>query len=249
MIDVAIGAAKQAGELALKYFKTQPKVSYKADKSPVTKADIEVEKLIRRIIGSKFPNHGIIGEEFGQSKPNAKYKWVIDPIDGTRLFIRGIPLWSVLIAVLKDNNPIIGINFSPAIGEFALAEKNKGAFLNDKRIHVSKISDIKLSFLGHGSVKRFSEIKMLKKFLKVAEKIQSIRGYSDSYALNLLASGKIDIYLEPRAAIHDLAAPAIIVKEAGGKFTDFSGKFSITSGNAVATNGLLHDQVLKILNS
>src|SRR3989344_4652305 len=107
MIDVAINAAKAGGELALRYFKNQPKVSYKPDNSPVTKADIEVEKLIRKIISKKFPDHGIIGEELPPVNPKAKYQWIIDPIDGTRDFIRQIPYWAVYIALLENQKPII----------------------------------------------------------------------------------------------------------------------------------------------
>src|SRR4030042_1336109 len=113
MIDVAIEAAKAAGELAYRYFKTQPKVSYKPDKSPVTKADIEAEKLIRKIISKNFPDHGFIGEELGQTNPNARFKWVIDPIDGTKQFVRGIPFWATLLALLENGKPILGVVYSP----------------------------------------------------------------------------------------------------------------------------------------
>ncbi len=130
MIDVAIDAVKQAGELALKYFKTQPKVTYKADKSPVTKADIEAEKLIRGIIHRKFPDHGIIGEELPPVNVGARYQWVIDPIDGTRDFIRQIPYWAVFISVLHNNNPVVSVVYLPAIGKIITAEKSKGTYLN-----------------------------------------------------------------------------------------------------------------------
>ena len=249
MLDIAIDAAKQAGALALKYFKSQPRVTYKPDKSPVTKADIETEKLIRKIISRKYPDHGIIGEELPPKNPKAKYKWVIDPIDGTKMFVRQIPLWSTLLALLENDKPIIGIIYLPAIENLYHAQKGKGAFLNGHKIHVSKVTDINYCFLSHGSIKRFIEINRVNDLLDLVKKAHAIRGFSDADAYSYVASGKIDIHISGGEKIHDIAAPAILIEEAGGKFTDFNGKSSLTSGNAVATNGILHSQVLKILNS
>lgn len=249
MIDVAIDAAKQAGELALRYFKDQPKVSYKPDKSPVTKADIEAEKLIRRIISRKFPDHGIIGEELPPINPKAKYQWVIDPIDGTKSFVRRLPFWSTLLALLENGKPIIGISFSPADNEIFIAEKGKGAFLNGTRQKVSKISQLQNAYLAHGSIDAFENKNMFEGFMKLYRETGSHRGFGDSFAYHLLIKGDVDIMVEAKDKIHDIAAVALIVEEAGGKFSDFSGKSSLTSDCGVATNGLLHNQVLKILNS
>ena len=249
MLDVAIDAAKQAGELALKYFKSQPKVSYKADKSPVTIADLEAEKLIRRIINRKFPDHGIIGEEFGEEKPNAKYKWVIDPIDGTRAFTRSIPFWATLLAVLENNKPIIGVLYAPTSHELFTSERNKGTYLNGKRQKVSKISKLENAYLTHSSIDAFEKHDKLKGFLNLYKSLRAHRGFGDSYGYNLLIQGKVDIMVEAKDKIYDIAAPSLLVEEAGGKFSDFTGKFSLTSDCAIATNGILHNQVLKILNS
>jgi histidinol-phosphatase len=249
MIQTAIQAARSAGELAYRFFKTQPKIKYKPDNSPVTRADIEAEKLIRKIISKKFPDHGIIGEELKAVNPNARYVWVIDPIDGTRSYVRGLPMWATLLALLENDKPIIGISFSPATDEFFVAQKGKGTYLNGKRTKVTKIKDIKSSFMAHGSIHYFAKIGKLDQLVKLCENTLGHRGFGDAFGYNLLTSGKVDFLIEANAAIHDLAAPSILVQEAGGKFTDFSGKFSLTSGNGVATNGLLHNQVLKILNS
>src|SRR3989344_5500703 len=132
-------AAKNGGDLAYRYFKTQLKLTYKADNSIVTNADVEVEKLIRKIIAKHFPDHGIIGEELENTNPKAKYQWVIDPIDGTKRFAIGHQYWSTLIAVLENDKPIIGISFFPATDEFFLAQKNKGALLNNHRLKISNI--------------------------------------------------------------------------------------------------------------
>ena len=133
MLDVAIDAAKKGGDLAYRYFKNQPKVSYKPDNSPVTKADIETEKLIRKIITKKFPDHGIIGEELPPINPKAKYQWVIDPIDGTRDFIRQIPYWAVFIALLENNKPTIGIVYFPTEDLLISAQKGKGVVFGKKK--------------------------------------------------------------------------------------------------------------------
>lgn len=247
MINVAIDAVRAAGALAYRYFQTQPKVHYKPDNSPVTQADIETEKLIRKIITKKFPDHGIIGEELPAVNPRAKYQWVIDPVDGTRDFVRSIPIWATFLAVLENGKPIIGISFTPTTDEFFVAQKGKGIHLNGKKTRVSKISDLKLACISHGSVNRFNDKGKLEGLLKICEIVQHRRGFS-TLSLNLLLKGNIDIYTEPAGGIHDFAAPSILVEEAGGKFTDFDGKFSLTSGNGVATNGLLHKQVISILN-
>ncbi|KKT80898.1 MAG: hypothetical protein UW78_C0022G0004 [Candidatus Azambacteria bacterium GW2011_GWA1_44_9] len=248
MLDVAIDAAKQAGELALKYFKSQPKVSYKADKSPVTIADLETEKLIRRIINRKFPDHGIIGEELPPVNPKADYQWVIDPIDGTRDFIRRIPFWANYIAVLKNNKPIMGVIFLPILGDMITSQKGNGTFLNDQKVHVSKTKKLEEAYISHGQIKRFVSIGKKNQLLNLAIIVRSSRNYGN-FGLKLLLEGKIDAVLEAGGGFHDFAAPKIIVEEAGGKFSDFSGKNLLTSGNGIWTNKLLHNQVLKILNS
>ena len=248
MLDVAIDAAKQAGELALKYFKSQPKVSYKADKSPVTRADIEAEKLIRKILSKNFPDHGIIGEELPPVNPGARYQWVIDPIDGTRDFIRRIPYWAVFVALMDNRKPIIStINF-PAVGTIITAQKHKGTLLDGKKAIVSKTQTVEDAYISYGSLKRFLEKGQGKNLGNLISKISAPRSYANLGFIYFL-EGKIDILIEATGAIHDFAAPALAAEEAGGKFTDFNGLYSFNSGNGVFTNNLLHSQVLKLLNS
>lgn len=248
MIDVAIHAAKQAGELVLKYFKNQPKVSYKADGSPVTRADLEAEKLIRKIIHRKFPDHGIIGEELPEFKSKSKYTWVIDPIDGTRDFIRSIPFWATYVALLENNRPIIGIICLPVLGDLITALKGSGAFLNGKKVHVSKTRKLQEAYISHGQIKRFVNINKEKQLIKIAKIVRASRNYGN-FGFKLLIEGKVDAVLEAYGAFHDFAATKIVAEEAGGKFSDFFGNDSLTSGHAVWTNGILHSQVLKLLNT
>lgn len=249
MLDVAQDAAKAAGKIALAYFSKTQKIEYKSDNSPVTIADREAEKAARAVIAKKFPDHGIIGEELGITKSSSKYQWTIDPIDGTKSYVRGLPFWSVLIALLEENQPILGVSFAPALSEMLLAKKGGGTYLNGKKTHVSKVSNIKQSYLSHGSLKAFEEKSRVKNLLNVIRSTNSHRGSPDTYAYHLLIKGNIDILIEARDKIHDIAAPALLVEEAGGKFTNFEGKFSITDDCAFATNGILHKEALKIFNT
>ncbi len=247
MIDVAVDAAKKGGALAYRYFKSQLKVTYKADNSIVTKADVEVEKLIRKIIAKHFPDHGIIGEEFGETNPKAKFVWTIDPVDGTKDFVRKIPTWATLLALLEDQKPVVGIAFFAASGELFSAEKHSGTHLNGKSIKVSKVSKVEEALVLHSSINRLRNIGKLSQVTDLCAISQGKRNHG-AYNWALLLKGSGDVVVET-GQIHDFAAPKILVEEAGGKFSDFSGKDSLTSGTALATNGLLHDQVLKILNS
>ena len=248
MLDVAIDAAKKGGDLAYRYFKTQPKVSYKPDNSPVTKADIEVEKLIRKIISKNFPDHSIHGEELTDKNVKSKYQWVIDPIDGTRYYSSGLEYWSTLLAVLENGKPIIGISYYPATREFFIAQKGKGTFLNDKKMRVSKIKILNQAFFAHGSLQRLSKMGKLPGLISMYDKTLGHSGFGWSLSLNLLFKGKVETALET-GNIHDFAAPALLVQEAGGRYSDLSGIPSLTSGVLLVSNGLIHDQVLKILNA
>lgn len=247
MIDLAIDAAKKAGKLALKRNKVLPKVNFKADYSPVTEADLAAEKLIRYIVGKKFPDHGIIGEEFPETNPGAKYKWIIDPIDGTADYIRQIPFWSTMIAVLENNKPIIGVIYFPALKELYTAEKDKGAFLNGKKILVSKIKNIKRSYITMGSFNKFEQVGRQKGIFELAKIVQSRKNFG-SYCNALVFQGKSDANLNAQGGIYDFAAPSLITTEAGGSYSDFDGNKSIENGTLLISNGAFHNQVLKVLN-
>ncbi len=248
MINVAIDAAKQGGQLALSYFLKQLKVNFKPDNSPVTIADKKAEKLIRGIISRKFPDHGIIGEEFPAINPKAKYQWIIDPIDGTRDFARGIQFWCTLIALLENGKPILGVTYFPYSNEVFSAQKGKGAYLNGKRTYVSKINNLKYSYLSISSAYHFATHSKLKNLVKLGESAGAAR-YISSFSFNYLWKGKIEGYVVGRGGIWDFAAPSIITEEAGGKFSDFNGKNSLDSNCAVFTNGKIHAGVINILKN
>jgi len=248
MINVALHAAKKAGELTHKYYKTQPKIRYKADHTPVTKADVEAEKLIRDIISRNFPDHAIVGEEMDAVKSKSKYKWVIDPIDGTRYFAHHLPYWGTLIALLENDKPIIGIANLPEMNILAVAEKGKGAFINDKKIRVSNVSKLEDASVANGSLVYVEEINKVNELINLYGAARGAKfGLGSVYAYIMVANGDMDINVDPKSNLWDIAAPKIILEEAGGKFTDLKGSDSLLSGAFVGTNGLLHDQVLNLL--
>lgn len=247
MLDIAIEAAKAGAVVATKYFRNLPKVNWKSDATPVTKADVETEKVIRQTITRNFPAHGIHGEELPDKQSGSSYTWVIDPIDGTRDYIRGIPFWAIYIAVLKDKEPIVGVIYLPILGDLITAEKGKGTYLNGKKVHVSKINKLEKAYISHGQIKRFINIDKKNQLFQLAKKVSSLRNYGN-YSLKLLLEGRIDAAIEAGGGVHDFAAPKIIVEEAGGKFSDFSGVGSLDSGTAIWSNKLIHKQVLNILN-
>lgn len=248
MIDVAIEAAKKGGNLAKNYFKGNPKYILKPDKSPVTRADVESEKIIRKILSKKFPDHGIIGEELAPTNSKSPFQWVIDPIDGTRDYIRQIPYWSVYIALLKDNKPIIGVIYMPETNDVMTAEKGKGTYLNNKKARVSNTKDMDKAYVAFGTIKRFIQHKKFNQLVNVLSPALAGRSYGN-LNLKMLLEAKFDVCLEAYGGMHDFAAPAIIVEEAGGKFTDFKGDFSLKTGNGIFSNGVLHKKVLKLLKS
>lgn len=248
MLDTAIEAAKAGSAVALRYFKNIPKVSYKADNSPVTIADKTAELKIRQVIAGKFPNHGIIGEEHPPTNPSSEYQWCIDPIDGTKQFIRKIPVWGTFVGLIKNGIPILGTIMYPSMNETYWAQKGKGAYLNGKKVHVSKVNKLSNATLAKGTMKRFEKHGVLAGLIKLDQETYSHVNLGP-YTIGQLIQGHVDINLDGGGQIWDFVAPCIIVEEAGGKFSDFSGKKSFYSNCSVMTNGLLHSKVISILNS
>lgn len=244
-LEIAIKAAKEAGNVLMKFYgKTSHKE--KLDKSLVTEADVNSEKKIRDILKRSFPKYSIIGEEFGDDKIASNLKWIIDPLDGTTNFAMRIPFFCLSIGLVKKEEPILGVIYSPFADELFYAEKGRGAYLNKKKISVSDKSDIKKSFLtfSHGSVNEIGDI--VKKFQLPRHNIRQ----PGAAALELcyVAVGRTESYIAPRLRPWDLAAGMIIVREAGGKVTDFRGKEAdINTSDIVASNGKFHEEILKVL--
>lgn len=245
-LKVAIEAAKAGARKSLRYFKRNPEVSVKPDNTPVTKADKEGEEEIKKVIQKAFPNASFLGEESGgvTSKDDL---WVIDPVDGTKNFIRGLPFWGVQIALVKHGEIVVGVSFGPSIDELLYAEKGFGAYMNEKRVSVSKVAKLQEAFLNHGTITYFGE--NTSKLLNLLKEVDRERGYGDFYGYHLVATGRADIMLDAKNGPWDIAAAKIIVEEAGGKVTNYQGReWSLTDSTAVGTNGLLHNEVIRILN-
>jgi fructose-1,6-bisphosphatase/inositol monophosphatase family enzyme len=244
-LQTAIDAAKAGGELALKYFQTELDVKTKKDNSIVTVADVEAEKEIIKYITKAFPDAKFLAEESGGNIKENDF-WIIDPIDGTRVFVRGIPQWSILIAHYKNNEVITGICYIPTQNILISSEKNRGAYINGKRTRVSKTDKPQKSFGSFGSITRFKEFESV---LRLKEANIPMRSYEHAYALCLLASGNFDFVIDAYGTPWDYAPFACIVPEAGGKLTDFEGKkWHLNSKSLLATNGILHDEIVKIIN-
>lgn len=245
-LKVAIEAAKAGARAALKYFNTNPSFVLKPDGTPVTKADKESEEAIRQTILKAFANARFLGEEGGGNLTKNEL-WVIDPLDGTKNFIRGLPFWGIEIAFVRDKKIILGVSFGPCIDELLYAEKAGGAFCNGTRTFVSKIPNLPDAFLNHGTTLYFEE--KTQNLLALLNKVNRERGYGDFYGYHLVATGRADIMLDARNGPWDIAALKVVIEEAGGRVTNFEGKpWSLSDSTAVATDSLLHDKVINILN-
>ena len=222
-LKTAIEAAEAAQKVIKKYYAGEFEIEIKPDETPVTIADIETEKVIKKIILDAFPDHGFYGEETGKVNENAEYNWLIDPIDGTKSFVRGYPFFSTQIALMRNGELILGVSNSPEFNEKAYAEKGHGALLNGMEMKVSDINSIKKSTLSMGNLSSIAQKPQWQNLGKLVSSVNRVRGYGDFYQYHLLASGKIDIVLESDVNILDIAALAVIVREAGGIFTDLEG--------------------------
>ena len=241
---------KESSVVAMKYFKPGGiKSTLKKDKSPVTIADLKCDDFLLKQIKAKFPSHSILSEENGVHENGSEFKWIIDPIDGTRNFMRGYPFWGTLLAVEYQGEVVSGVISMPAINLFIHAVKGKGCYLNNKRQRVSKLDKLENSYLLHGSLKDLLKHDYKENFLNLASKCDYTRGFGDCHGHIFIIGGMAEIMIDPRVAPYDIAPTKICVEEAGGKLTDFHGIDSIYNKTAVITNGLVHDEVLEILNS
>ena len=222
-LQTALDAAKAAQDVINKYYRGEFEIEIKPDQTPVTIADVETEKTIKSIILDAFPDHGCYGEETGKVNPDAEYNWLIDPIDGTKSFVRRYPFFSTQIALMRGDELIIGVSNAPEFGELAYAEKGVGAWLNDQPIRASGYTELSKSALSLGNIATIAGKPQWQTVGEIVQEVQRIRGYGDFYQYHLLASGKIDLVIESDVNILDIAALSVIVNEAGGRMTDLYG--------------------------
>lgn len=250
LLDTAISAARAAEAIIRRYYAGEVTVRLKADQTPVTAADVESEEAIRMIIRERFPDHGFYGEEGGMENADAEWVWLIDPIDGTKSFVRRYPFFSTQIALMHRGELVLGVSNAPLFGEMAWAERGHGAFLNGEAIRVSDIGTLGAATLSTGNIKTLAASHGWAGFGQLVQAMNRTRGYGDFYHYHLLAAGKIDVVLESDLNILDIAALAVIVREAGGDVTQLDGgPIGLQTTSLLATNGRLRHAVIELLHA
>lgn len=247
LLEFALDAAWQAGRITLGYFQASPGVERKADNSPVTIADREAEKKLRALIERYWPEHGIIGEELGSSGERADYTWILDPIDGTKSFICGVPFYSTLVALMKGDEVCLGVIHLPALNETVYATCGDGCYWNGRRVHVSSKSTIGDAVLLCSDIDTFARYGKTDAWQRLVHATYFQRTWGDAYGYSLIATGRADVMLDPVMCLWDIAPLQVILEEAGGTLTDWQGNRTIHSGEGVATNGALFEQVMKLI--
>jgi histidinol-phosphatase len=245
-LAAAVDAAHAAGAIAMKYYTGGFEVTIKPDDTPVTQADREAEEAIVAALGRAFPAWGFLGEEFGAKGPT-DIRWIVDPIDGTKNFVRQIPVWATLLALEAHGEIVAGVIHNPVTGELYAARKGGGARLNGRRVRVSDVADLWPATLLHAGLRLYRKAGVWDGIVRLVDATERQRGFGDYLGYALVAEGKAELYVEVDLKPWDLAPCKIVVEEAGGRFTDLAGAPTIYSGNALATNGRLHDTALALL--
>jgi histidinol-phosphatase len=247
-LEVALEAAQAAARISGDYYAGNFTVETKADLTPVTQADIECEHAIREIILGRFPGHGFYGEETGRSGIDADCLWLVDPIDGTKGFVRQYPFFSTQIALMQQGELALGVSSGPMLNELAWAEKGRGAWLNGKRLAVSEIGTAERAAISTGNIASLARTAGWGRLGEILARADRTRGYGDFYHYHLLAAGKIDAVIESDVNILDIAALSVIVTEAGGVFTDLNGSPpGLGTRSVLAANPSLHAELLPAL--
>ncbi|XXF75139.1 histidinol-phosphatase [Myxococcaceae bacterium GXIMD 01537] len=249
LMEAAEAVARKSGDVALGYFREGVSVDIKGDGTPVTVADRSSEKTAREWIEARFPEDGILGEEFGETRAGAKRRWILDPIDGTKTFIRGVPLWGTLVAIAEGERILGGAAYFPAVGEMLVAAPGAGCFWNGKRTRVSAEADVSRA-LVLATDERFQQYpERGRAWRELTAKAAMARTWGDCYGYLLLATGRAEVMVDELLSPWDAAALQPIVEEAGGVFTDWTGVRTSFGGNAIATNAALSEQVRAVLGA
>ena len=253
-LAVAHALADVANEIALERFQASDlKVTQKPDLTPVSDADLAIEKRVREILAQLRPDDGIIGEEYADIEPRgSKRRWVIDPIDGTKNYVRGVPAWASLVALMDGGEVIASVVAAPALNRRWWGQRGGGAYVREfdgttRRIHVSGVSDLEHASLSFSSLSGWRDIGRIDQFIDLTDRLWRIRGFGDFWSYMMVAEGAVDIAAEPELNLYDMAALVPIVTEAGGTFTALDGTPGPNGANAIATNGKLHQTVLDLI--
>lgn len=251
--ELLIRSAQAAGRHALTYYpdvnaaRFADQVIWKGDKSPVTVADREAEAMLRRDLLGAYPDDGFLGEESGETQSKSGYRWVVDPIDGTRSFVRGIPHWATLASLEYQGEPIAGVAYEPLLNRTWQALRGQGAFRDDARIQVSNVEKLEDAIMFYSTLNWFVTNELKDGFIDLARRTQRQRGYGDYYGHLLVAQGAGEFMMETNVHEWDVSALKIIVEEAGGRFSNWSNQPVTTTPDCLSSNGRIHDVVLETL--
>jgi len=251
-LNLALDLADAADAVTLAHFRSRDLVvETKPDLTPVSEADRATEALLRERLAAACPSDAVLGEEYGSHGDPAgnRRRWILDPIDGTKSYVRGIPVYATLIALEVDGDVAVGVVSAPAIAQRWWARRGGGAFLNGEPVRTSEVGDLADAHLSFDSIDQFDDAGATERFLALERRCWRSRGFGDFWSHVMVADGSVDVAVEgPGLRYYDLAAPMIVVEEAGGRFTDLTGRRTARGGTALATNGLLHDAVLAALS-
>lgn len=239
-----------AGEEALRLYRAGAanRSKRKPDRSPVTEADETVEKRLSMYLRKRYPEAGFLGEETGAAGPSeAGLRWVVDPIDGTRAFIRGIPTWSILVGLEADGRPVLGVAYMPGDDDLFIAIDGEGAWGNGRPLHVSRVDSLDDAVVSHGALSQFTDLQLGHLLPRLGQRTYTQRGFADFDGYRQLLLGRLDAMVDPGVAPWDICAAAVLVREAGGRLTDLEGDETIHGGGALASNGAVHDALLALL--
>jgi histidinol-phosphatase len=248
LLAFSIQIVKSSSSITMKYFGRKVKTSLKPNKSPVTIADLKCEEYLIKEIKKKYPSHDIYSEESGREDNGSEFMWIIDPLDGTKNFIRQFPYWGTLLALEYGGEIILGIISMPALKEFIYASRNDGCFINGRKTKVSNLEKIENSFCIFGGLDYILKQSYRNKFLDIASKCYYSRGFGDCHGHSFIIKGQAEFMIDPHTEPYDVAATKICVEEAGGMLTDTKGNRSIYNGDALISNGRVHEEVIKMLN-
>jgi myo-inositol-1(or 4)-monophosphatase len=246
-LEMAVKVAHEAGRLTLGYFQRDLQVDVKGDDSPVTIADRGAEELIRARLADAFPSHGQVGEEFGDEAGGRSHVWWIDPIDGTKAFIRGVPLYAVLIGLAVEGRVEVGVAHFPALGETLYAASGRGTHLNGRRVWVAKSERLSDAFVGFTNARAFADHGRARAWARVQANTAHQAGWSDAYGHALVASGRLEVMLDPVMNPWDCGPFPVLLREAGGRFGDWSGVETLFGGEAVSVSAQLWPQLAPLI--
>ena len=243
----AVETAWQAGQLTLGYFQTGLRPELKADESPVTVADREAERLIRERIATAYPNHTVVGEEYGEAEGSeGGFRWIIDPIDGTRSFVRGVPLYAVLLALEVEGEIQVGVAHFPALGEMVAAASGEGCWWNGRPARVSSVDDWRQAIIACTDAPAFITYRREEEWRRLLASGATVRGWSDAYGHLLVATGRAEVMLDPIMSPWDCGPFPVILREAGGYFGDWQGNSTIYGQEGMSCNAALLERALAL---